>query len=55
MISRKPIKANLISLIPDITVLISLTPEELVEVILKLTFENKQNNNAHLHITKLLT
>ena len=40
--------ANLISLIPDIDVLISLAPEELAEVVLQLAFENKQNNNAHL-------
>lgn len=40
--------ANLIPLIPDIDVLISLAPEELAEVVLQLAFENKQNNNAHL-------
>lgn len=42
--------ATLISLIPDIDVLISLAPEELAETVLQLAFENKQNNLAHIQV-----
>lgn len=45
--------SNLISLIPDIDVLISLAPEELAETVLQLAFENKQNNKAHLQVITL--
>lgn len=40
--------ATLISLIPDIEVLMALAPEELAEVVLQLAQEHKQNNKIHL-------
>lgn len=40
--------ATLTSLIPDVDVLVSLAPEELAEVVLRLAAEHRQNNLAHL-------
>jgi uncharacterized protein (TIGR02391 family) len=40
--------ATLISLIPDIEILLALAPEELAEVVLQLAQEHKQNNKIHL-------
>ena len=48
--------ATLTSLIPDIDVLISLAPEEVAEVVLRLAAEHRQNNHAHLQpITSQIT
>lgn len=48
--------ATLTSLIPDIDVLISLAPEEVAEVVLRLAAEHRQNNLAHLQsITSQIT
>jgi uncharacterized protein (TIGR02391 family) len=48
--------ATLTSLIPDVDVLVSLAPEELAEVVLRLAAEHKQNNLAHLQsITSQIT
>lgn len=48
--------ATLISLIPDIEVLIALATEELAEVLLQLAAEHRQNNLAHLQsITSQIT
>src|SRR5437870_955557 len=40
--------ATLISLIPDVEVLLALAPEELAEVVLQLAQEHKQSNHIHL-------
>jgi hypothetical protein len=40
--------ADLISLIPNIDVLISLDPEELAGTVLKLAYKNRQNNKVQL-------
>lgn len=40
--------ATLISTIPDVNVLVSLAPEELAEVILRLAHEHRQNDKVHL-------
>jgi len=40
--------ANLISLIPDVNVLLALAPEELAEVVLRLAHEQRQNDVVHL-------
>jgi len=44
--------ATIISLIPDVDVLIALAPEELAEVVLQLAAEHKQND--HIHIQALI-
>ena len=40
--------ATLTSLIPDVDVLLALAPEELAEVVLRLSYEHRQNSLAHL-------
>jgi uncharacterized protein (TIGR02391 family) len=40
--------ATLISLIPDVNVLLALAPEELAEVVLRLAHEQRQNDVVHL-------
>lgn len=42
------IMPTLTSLIPDVEVLVSLAPEELADVVLRLAAEHRQNNLAHL-------
>jgi uncharacterized protein (TIGR02391 family) len=39
---------TIVSLIPDVKVLIALAPEELAEVVLQLAGEHKQNNTIHI-------
>ena len=40
--------ATLISIVPDVDVLVALAPEELAEIVLRLAREKMQNNQIHL-------
>lgn len=40
--------STLISLIPDVDVLVALAPEELAEIVLQMAHERQQNNLIHL-------
>jgi hypothetical protein len=40
--------ATLISIVPDVDVLVAIAPEELAEIVLRLAHERRQNNLVHL-------